>query len=329
MDRLADAAFGAASPVTPKCIFPSDPAAQWTGAHKGHAFFAYATNYLIDTDHGVIVDVEATRAIRQAEVGASRTMLERTESRFGLRPDYVAADSAYGSADNLAWLVKEKKIEPHIPVFDKSNRTDGTFSRSDFTWGAEHERYICPAGNELKQFHRTYGTPRSGITAEGTRIYRASKKDCDVCDLKQRCCPTTPMRKVPRDLNEDPRDVARAIAATPEYELSRHRRKKVEMLFAHLKRILRMARLRLRGPCGAQDEFLLAATTKSKEIGQTQAANANTWRHCRMRAKCMETLRRSAGQKPIGTPPGKQNRRMSSQSSEVFNEIGRKRTPPP
>jgi hypothetical protein len=65
-------------------------------------FFAYATNYLIDTDHGVILDVEATRAIRQAEVGASRTMIDRTENRFGLRPDYLAADSAYGSADNLA-----------------------------------------------------------------------------------------------------------------------------------------------------------------------------------------------------------------------------------
>ena len=77
---LDDAAFGAASPVTPKFISPSDPAAHWTGAHKGHAFFAYATNYLIDTDHGVILDVEATRAIRQAEVGASRTMLDRTEN---------------------------------------------------------------------------------------------------------------------------------------------------------------------------------------------------------------------------------------------------------
>ena len=131
---LDDAAFGAASQVMPKFISPSDPAAQWTGAHKGHAFFAYSTNYLIDTDHGVILDVEATRAIRQAEVGASRTMIDRTEIRFGLKPRYVVADSAYGSADNLAWLVKDKKIAPHIPVFDKSHRTDGTFSRSDFTW---------------------------------------------------------------------------------------------------------------------------------------------------------------------------------------------------
>jgi len=207
--------------------------------------------------------VEATRAIRQAEVGASRTMIQRTEDRFGLKPDYVVADCAYGSADNLAWLVKEKQIAPHIPVFDKSQRTDGTFSRSDFTWEAENERYICPAGKELKQFHRTYDTPRSGITAEGTRLYRARKADCDACELKQRCCPNMPMRKVPRDLNEDARDVARAIATTAEYAQSRHRRKKVEMLFAHLKRILRMARLRLRGPCGARDEFLLAATAQN------------------------------------------------------------------
>jgi hypothetical protein len=126
---LDDAAFGAASPVTPKFISRSDPAAQWTGAHKGHAFFAYAANYLIDTDHGVIVDVEATRAIRQAEVGAARTMLERTETRFGIKPVSLTADSAYGSADSLARLVKEKDIAPHIPVFDKSNRTDGILPR--------------------------------------------------------------------------------------------------------------------------------------------------------------------------------------------------------
>lgn len=271
---LDDAAFGAASPVTPKFISPSDPAAQWTGAHKGHAFFAYATNYLIDTDHGVIVDVEATRAIRQAEVGAARTMLERTEDRFGLKPDYLTADSAYGSAESLAWLVKQKKITPHIPVFDKSTRTDGTFSRADFTFDPDGDRYTCPAGKELVQFRRTYATPRTGITAEGTRLYRASKKDCDVCELKARCCPNAVARKIPRDLHEDTRDVARALASTPEYEAACRRRKKVEMLFAHLKRILRLGRLRLRGPCGAKDEFLLAATAQNlRRLARLRPAN--------------------------------------------------------
>ncbi len=101
--------------VEPKFVSPSDPAAQWTGAHKGPAFFAYADNYLIDVRFGVIMDVEASRAVRQAEVGAARTMLERTEQRFGLKPQRLAADSAYGSAPMLNWLVEDKQITPHHP----------------------------------------------------------------------------------------------------------------------------------------------------------------------------------------------------------------------
>jgi len=113
------------------------------------------------------------------------------------------------------------------------------------------------------QFRRTYATPRSGITKDGTRLYRSSKSDCQGCAFKAKCCPNTPQRKVPRDLDEDARDVARSLANTPAYERSRHRRKKIEMLFAHLKRILRLGRLRLRGPSGARDKFLLAATAQN------------------------------------------------------------------
>ena len=149
LDTLDEAAWGAASETRPKFISRSDPAAQWTGALKGHAFFAYATNYLIDLDHAIIVDVEASRAIRQAEVGAARTMIERTEERFGLYPERLAADSAYGSAEMLGWLVYERGIEPHIPVFDKSARTDGTFEREDFTYDHGSDVYICPAGKML------------------------------------------------------------------------------------------------------------------------------------------------------------------------------------
>ena len=108
LDTLDEAAWGAASETIPKFISKSDPAAQWTGALKGHAFFAYADNYLIDLKAAIIVDVEATRAIRQAEVGAARTMIERTEERFGLYPERLAADSAYGSAEMLGWLVHER-----------------------------------------------------------------------------------------------------------------------------------------------------------------------------------------------------------------------------
>jgi len=256
LDTLDEAAWGAASQTRPKFVSRSDPAAQWTGAHKGHAFFAYATNYLIDLDHAIIVDVEASRAIRQAEVGAARTMIERTEARFGLYPERLAADSAYGSAEMLGWLVHERGIEPHIPVFDKSARTDGTFEREAFTYDPDRDVYICPAGKKL--------TCTGTLVNDGaTLLYRASKYDCDPCPMKPRCCPKTPARKVPRSIYEGARDVARGIATTEEGRTSRRLRKKVEMLFAHLKRILRLDRLRLRGPTGAHDEFLLAATAQN------------------------------------------------------------------
>src|SRR6201982_3666488 len=141
---LDDAAFGAASDVTPKFVSPSDPAAQWTGAMRGPAFFAYADNYLIDVKFGIIVDVEASRAIRQAEVGAAKIMIERTEQRFDIKPTRLAADTAYGSGATLNWLVKDKKIAPHIPVIDKSNREDATFSREHFTFDQERDVYTCP-----------------------------------------------------------------------------------------------------------------------------------------------------------------------------------------
>lgn len=263
LDTLDDAAWGGASLTTPKFVSRSDPAAQWTGAHKGHAFFAYATNYLIDLDHAVIVDVEASRAIRQAEVGAARTMVERTQDRFGLWPERLAADSAYGSAEMLAWLVHERGIEPHIPVFDKSSRTDGTFSRSDFPYDHARDLYACPAGKELRPRQRVYRSSAPLVDDDGMIRYRASKFDCDACSLKPQCCPNTPARKIPRSIHEGARDMARDIAKTDAYAASRRERKKVEMLFAHLKRILRLDRLRLRGPCGARDEFLLAATAQN------------------------------------------------------------------
>jgi transposase len=252
---LDDAAFGAASNVTPKFVSPSDPAAQWTGAMRGPAFFAYADNYLVDVKFGVIMDVEASRAIRQAEVGAAKTMIERTEERFDLKPKWLAADTAYGSAATLNWLVSEKKIAPHVPVIDKSKREDGTFSREDFIFDKERDIYTCPAGKLL--------TTTRKVMNDDQLLYRASKLDCDICPFKMRCCPKEPARKVPRSIHEDARDVARALGKTEAFEQSRHDRKRVEMLFAHLKRILRLGRLRLRGPRGAQDEFTLAAIAQN------------------------------------------------------------------
>jgi transposase len=260
---LDDAAFGAATPVTPKFISLADPAARWTGANGGLAFFAYCTNYLIDLKHAVIMDVEATTAVRQAEVTAQRIMIDRTQKRFGLWPERLAADAGYGSAENLAWLVHERGIEPHIPVFDNSRRTDGTFEREDFAYDHVNDTYRCPGGKILQHYRRRFTTPRTGVSKDNMLSYRASKHDCERCSLKPRCSPNSPARKLLRSIHEGARDLAREIAKTEAYQISRYQRKKVEMLFAHLKRILKLDRLRLRGPCGARDEFHLAATAQN------------------------------------------------------------------
>jgi transposase len=260
---LDDAAFGGATPVEPKLVSPTDPAARWTAARGGPAVYAYADNYLIDLKHAVIMDVEATTAVRQAEVTAAKTMIDRTAEQHGVTPERLAADTAYGSAEMLAWLVDERKIAPHIPVFDKSERKDGTFSRDDFAYDPAADAYACPAGKQLRKYRRAFTKPRLGVMKDNTVRYRASKRDCDACPLKPRCCPNEPGRKVMRSIHEAARDKARAIAKTEAYVVSRRERKKVEMLFAHLKRILRLDRLRLRGPSGARDEFLLAATAQN------------------------------------------------------------------
>ena len=163
----------------------------------------------------------------------------------------------------LGWLVEDKQIIPHIPVLDKSAGKAGQFGRSDFTWASEADRYVCPAGKYLGHNRRTFKTRRTGITKENTVIYRASQSDCEPCPMKAQCCPKEPARKIHRSVHESARDLARALATTEAYAQSRNDRKKVEMLFAHLKKIMRFDRLRLRGPSGAEDEFLLAATVQN------------------------------------------------------------------
>ena len=148
-------------------------------------------------------------------------------------------------------------------MFDKSERKDGTFERADFTYDHKRDLYTCPGGKELRQRQKAYRMPRPLVDENGLMRYRASKFDCDACSLKPRCCPNAPARKILRSIHEGARVMARDIATTDAYVTSRRQRKKVEMLFAHLKRILKLDRLRLRGPTGAHDEFLLAATAQN------------------------------------------------------------------
>lgn len=250
-------------PAPGKNVSLTDPAARWTAATGGPAFYAYSTNYLIDLDAGIIVDVEATPAHRTMEVESTKTMIERVEQRFSLKPDRLVGDTAYGTAPMLGWMVKDKGIEPHVPVWDRTERKDGTLSSSEFVWEEQANEYRCPQGHALLSERRPFTQPRDHVTREAVVIYRASQHDCTGCSLKQQCCPNTPARKIRRSVHEDSRNVARELATTPQYQQSRRDRKKVEILFAHLKRILKLDRLRLRGLTGAHDEFLLAATAQN------------------------------------------------------------------
>ena len=238
----------------PKVISPVDPCSAWTAKANKRVQFGYGLNYLIDMGPAaVILDVEATPARTYDEVAATQPMIERTEKTFGLKPIRFAGDTAYGIGRLLAWLL-EKGITPHIPVWDRYQRTDGMFSHLDFTYDGVRDIYICPNGRSL----RTSGTVHDGRV----RNYLSQPGDCRVCNLKERCT-RAPFRKIARDINEKARDHARSLKGTPEFEQSSDERKKIEMRFAHLKVHHRFERMRLRGLTGARDEFHLAAIVQN------------------------------------------------------------------
>ena len=237
----------------PKAISLTDPQAAWVAKRRMRAIFAYDANYLIDHKRGVIVDAEGTRANRIEENRVALAMVRRVEERFALKPKRLAADTAYGSGQTLKSLM-DLGIEPHIPVWDKSNQTRGKFTKADFTYDKDRDLYVCPGGKTLTT---------TGKVDQGRILpYRASMKDCADCALKPRCTSAS-ARKVSRDIDEDVRDHVRALAKTEAFKQSRHDRKKVEMAFAHMKRIFKLDRLRLRGLSGARDEVLLTATAQN------------------------------------------------------------------
>lgn len=249
--------------ATPKKISLTDPCSRWASNRKGAADYMYSNNYLIDIQNNIIMDVEATPNYRPDEVDCTKTMINRVEENFGIKPQRLLGDTAYGVAPMLGWLVEEKQLEPHVPVWDKSEGKAELFGRSEFKWKTQADHYHCPAGKILQRRQRHYKNTDNDITSDNTIIYRASKYDCDACHYKPQCCPNTPARKIARSIHEAARDVARALKDTPEYIQSRRDRKKVEVLFGHMKNIHKFERLRLRGIKGAHDEFLLVAIAQN------------------------------------------------------------------
>jgi E1-E2 ATPase/Transposase DDE domain/Transposase domain (DUF772) len=219
-----------------KYLSPTDPAAAWN-TKEGRGKFGYFTNYMIDTAHAVIVDVEATPARLAQEIIEAKTMLERIASAHNIEPDVLTADKAYGTGCCLAWL-KDREVKAHIPVLDRQKQTDGLLPREAFSFDAERNAFICPQGKILK--HRT--------ARADTRIhtYRARSKDCRRCPLKQQCT-RAPQRSLSVPFDEAVRQEVIALQDTEAFQTSRRLRRKVEMLFGHMKQHFRFTRLKLRG----------------------------------------------------------------------------------
>lgn len=247
--------------ATPKHISPTDPAAGWS-SKPGFGRFAYSTNYMIDTETGCIIDVEASPARFAAEVKTTRTMVERTRDRLGLVPERLAADKAYGSAPLLGWLL-DQGIEPHIPVMERKGQTKGHFTRDAFTYDNKTNSFTCPAGHQL--------TYRGAQYASRVHVYGARPEDCTACATRANCTDGAARRLV-RLFDEDARDRVRAILATDAYARSRRLRRRIERLFGHLKRTMGLIRLKLRGLSGAAEEFVMAAAAQNLKLLTRPAA---------------------------------------------------------
>ena len=235
-----------------KYLSPTDPAAAWN-TKEGRGKFGYFNNYLVDTDQAVIVEVEATPARLAQEILATKAMLGRVEERHGLRPEQLAADKAYGTGPFLGWL-SERNITPHIPVLDRQQQTPGLLPREAFPFDPERNCFVCPEGKILKHRH----------ARETTRIhlYRATASDCQACSIRQQCTRGT-KRTLSVPFEEAVRQEVMALQNTPAFQQSRRLRKRVEMLFAHMKQHFGFSRLKLRGLAGAAEEFLLMATVQN------------------------------------------------------------------
>ena len=235
-----------------KYLSPTDPSAAWN-TKEGKGRFGYFTNYLVDTDHAIIVEVEATPARISQEIRATKIMLDRIENKHGIKPAHLAADKAYGTGPFLAWL-QDRNIVQHIPVLDRQRQSDGLFPRDAFTYDQQHDRYVCPQGKVLK--HRT--------ACASTRLhtYRAISSDCRTCPIQSRCT-RGKQRTLSVPFDDAIRQQVIAQQHTDAFGRSQRFRKKVEMLFGHMKQQFRFTRLKLRGLADATEEFLLIATVQN------------------------------------------------------------------
>ena len=232
-------------------VSTTDPDATWA-VKSGPAMLGYYDNYLIDTTSRVMLSVNATPALFSQETLAARHMLEHG-GQFGIHPQSLAADKAYGSGEFLAWLLA-RNIQPRIPVIDRRHQTQGRFTAEHFRYEPKENVYYCPEGKPLHY--------RGQRRSSGGDLYRSTETQCRGCPHKK-LCTAGPYRRLFVHWQEPARQTVRELASTPDHKRSQRARYKIEALFAELKQQIKLRKVRLRRLWNVAEQFYLAATAQN------------------------------------------------------------------
>jgi hypothetical protein len=223
-------------------------------------------HYLVDNAHGIILGVAATPARFRKEMLAARRMLEQVKGQWGICPESLGADKAYGSGEFLAWLL-ERHIQPHIPVMDRRHQRPRYFTQEQFQYDPEENAYRCPQGQRVR--YRGLGVLTQSY------LYRTTESQCRACAVKRKCTQGA-NRRISVSWYEPARQAARELAKT-----SRRERNKVEALFSELKQRVGLRRVRLRRLWNMAEQFYLAATAQNlKRLARWLAQRESTSTFC-------------------------------------------------
>jgi transposase len=235
-------------------VSTTDPDATYATKGGTPARLGDYDNYLVDNHSCVIVGVQATAARMSQETVAAQDMIARFTQWQGREPASVAADATYGNGEFLQWLL-DRGITPYMRTRDSVLRKNSPFYGPErFTYLPESNSYLCPAGEQLNYV---------GLNVRNrAHAYIGSGKRCGVCSQKAQCT-SGRYKYLGIHMHEPARQRARDLANTPAFASAQRKRKKVEALFAELKNVIGLRRLRLRRMKFVREQFFLAAAAQN------------------------------------------------------------------
>jgi transposase len=237
-----------------KLVSTTDPDATYATKGGTPARLGYYDNYLVDNHSCVIVGVQATAARMSQETVAAQDMIAHFAEWQGRNPESVVADATYGNGEFLQWLT-EREITPYMRTRDSALRKNNPlYGPERFTYLPESNRYLCPAGEQLNYV---------GLNVRNrAHAYIGSGKRCGACSQKAQCT-SGRYKYLAIHMHEPARQRARDLSNTPAFASAQRERKKVEALFAELKNLIGLRRLRLRRMKFVREQFFLAAAAQN------------------------------------------------------------------